>query len=209
MQGGGARNGPRAMRARVGTDISFGHGRPAAPHTMSQTISPSTGRPRLMISALSCVGSVKAALQINDGATSALQSHRVITSRPTLRGVPPFNVPAVFQVIENMPGELALLTHCRRELAAHLFDRPSKQGGAVKVGFRQTVITESMRLGLQCLGETRDVRPQPIVAFARDDAHAAANAREGFPSSGSSKLSARWRTTSTATPSPVRWYASL
>jgi hypothetical protein len=66
-----------------------------------------------------------------------------------------------------------------------------------------------MRLGLQRLGETCDVGPQPIVALARDDAHAAANAREGIPSSGSSKFSARWRTTSTATPSPVRWYASL
>src|SRR5271157_4777760 len=104
-----------------------------------------------------------------------------------------------------MPRELALLTHCRRELAAHLLDRPSKQGRAVKVGFRQTVITESMRLSLQRLGETCNRRTQPIVPFARDDAHAAANALDRIPSSGSIKFSARWRTTSTATPSPVRW----
>jgi hypothetical protein len=108
-----------------------------------------------------------------------------------------------------MLGELALLAHRRRELAAHLLDRPSKQGEALKVGFGQTVIAESMRLGLQRLGETRDLRPQPIVAFARDYAHAAANARDRIPSSGPSKFSARWQTTSTATPSPVRWYASL
>jgi len=111
----------------------------------------------------------------------------------------------VLHMIENAAHEIAFVAHRRGELPADAFYRASEKTAVVKFVLGKTMVAEFVGLNFQYLRVLFDVVAKRLILFAGDNTHAAALARSAqLTRIGSNIFFARYRTTGTTTPSPVR-----
>lgn len=154
-----------------------------------------------------------------------------VVSRAAGRLFVVLDVSVVLEVVQDASNELSLIGSGGRVLSADTLDCTSQDAALVELGLVQTMIAKQMSLRLDGFGEVFNASAQRIVPGARDDggrmirrivlsAVAAVQTSSSATSSispstwlaikiGSRMFAARCLTTGTATPSPVRWYASL